>query len=131
MARHPTPTLSSPIRIVPIPDKQGDGHTYPVAGKTVTIHYTGKLVDFDQRTFDSSRARNAFRFKVGAGQVIPGLDEGVQKLSLASKAWIYIHYSYAYNEKGAPGPDLKKPEKNAIPPFACLKFKVQVISISD
>ena len=44
-------------------------------GDTVLIHYTGKLED--GTVFDSSAGREPLEFTVGAGQVIPGVDEAV------------------------------------------------------
>jgi len=58
--------------------KEGTGKV-PEAGMTVSAHYTGWLDDFDSiKKFDSSRDRGRpFSFKVGAGQVIRGWDEGM------------------------------------------------------
>jgi len=109
----------------------GDGKTFPKAGQIVTIHYAGKLVDFGQKTFDSSIAGKPFTFKVGKGEVIKGLDDGIQMMSLKEKAWLTIHHSHAYSFKGATGPDPKKPEKNAIPPYANLAFKVALLEVKD
>jgi peptidylprolyl isomerase len=44
-------------------------------GDTVKVHYTGKL-DNDQ-VFDSSRNQQPLEFTIGAGQIIPGLEDAV------------------------------------------------------
>ena len=54
---------------------EGEGPTVP-KGATVKVHYTGKLLD--GTVFDSSVERgDPLEFKVGAGQVIRGWDEGI------------------------------------------------------
>ncbi|KAJ1451636.1 hypothetical protein M885DRAFT_529227 [Pelagophyceae sp. CCMP2097] len=80
----------------------GDGMNYPHIGQTVTVHYTGYLATGD--FFDSSRDRGKpFKFKLGAAQVIPGLDEGVAQLSIGERAKITIPSQLAYGERGFPG----------------------------
>ena len=61
----------------------GDGINYPRSGNTVTVHYTGFLSDGSR--WDSSRDRNKpFKFKLGAEQVIPGLERGVALLAVGA-----------------------------------------------
>ncbi|KAF1333068.1 Fkbp-type peptidyl-prolyl cis-trans isomerase, partial [Globisporangium splendens] len=51
----------------------------------------GAVESDDGRKFDSSRDREKpFKFKLGAEQVIPGLDEGVERLCMKERAKISI-----------------------------------------
>lgn len=80
----------------------GDGVNYPRAGNVVTVHYTGFLPDGSR--FDSSRDRGKpFKFKLGAEQVIPGLDLGVAQLSIGERAKLTIPSHLAYGDRGFPG----------------------------
>uniref|UniRef100_A0A7S3MCX5 peptidylprolyl isomerase n=1 Tax=Spumella elongata TaxID=89044 RepID=A0A7S3MCX5_9STRA len=98
----------------------GDGITYPTRGNTVSVHYTGSLKD--GRIFDSSRDRGKmFKFKLGADQVIPGLDIGVAQLSKNERAIMTIPAHLAYGDKGFPG---------LIPGKSELIFDIELIEIS-
>ena len=44
-------------------------------GNVVKVHYTGKLED--GTVFDTSHNRDPVQFQIGAGQLIPGLEEAV------------------------------------------------------
>jgi FKBP-type peptidyl-prolyl cis-trans isomerase len=91
----------------------------PVKGETVTVHYTGRLLD--GKVFDSSVKRNEpFRFVLGAKQVIAGWDIGVAQLKIGDKAKLTIPPHLAYGERGFPG---------AIPPSATLIFEVELLGI--
>ncbi|OQR93683.1 FKBP-type peptidyl-prolyl cis-trans isomerase [Thraustotheca clavata] len=80
----------------------GDGVHYPRKGQTVMVHYTAYLQD--GKKFDSSRDRDKpFKFKLGAEQVIPGLDEGIERLCMSERAKIYIPADKAYGKRGFPG----------------------------
>jgi peptidylprolyl isomerase len=63
-------------------------------GSTVTVHYTGTLND--GTTFDSSRQGEPFSFQVGAGQVIPGFNNGVVGMSTGDTKNITIPSAEAY-----------------------------------
>ena len=97
----------------------GDGDE-AVAGKTVEVHYTGWLTDGSQ--FDSSHDRNqTFSFKLGAGMVIQGWDQGVVGMKVGGTRKLTIPPGLGYGERGAGG---------VIPPGATLIFKVELISVS-
>jgi peptidyl-prolyl cis-trans isomerase A (cyclophilin A) len=98
--------------------KEGEGEQ-ATAGKTVSVHYTGKLVDGTK--FDSSHDRNApIDFPLGEGRVIPGWDEGIALLKVGGKATFIIPPHLAYGARGAGG---------VIPPNATLIFEVELMDI--
>lgn len=98
--------------------KEGNG-TKATKGKTVSVHYTGQLLD--GTIFDSSRQRNQpLEFTVGVGQVIAGWDEGLQLLKVGDKARLVIPSELAYGARGAGG---------VIPPNAALIFDVELMDV--
>jgi peptidylprolyl isomerase/FKBP-type peptidyl-prolyl cis-trans isomerase FkpA len=96
--------------------------TGPVAkkGDTVSVNYLGTLADNGQK-FDSSYDRNEpFTFKLGAGQVIQGWDQGIAGMKVGGKRILTISPNKAY------GPDGYPP---VIPPNATLKFEVELLEV--
>ena len=65
-------------------------------GDTVRIHYTGKLTDGTE--FDSSHEREPLQFRLGAGEIIPGLDREVEGMEVGTKATVTIAAKEAYGE---------------------------------
>jgi peptidylprolyl isomerase len=89
------------------------------AGQNVRVHYTGWLTDGTK--FDSSLDRGeSFGFTLGAGNVIPGWDEGVAGMRPGGKRQLVIPPQLGYGAQGYPG---------AIPPNATLVFEVQLLEI--
>src|SRR5438132_4895249 len=89
------------------------------AGDTVEVHYTGWLRD--GKKFDSSLDRNRpFSFKLGAGQVIKGWDEGVAGMKVGGKRKLIIPADLGYGSRGAGG---------VIPPDAELIFEVELVGV--
>jgi FKBP-type peptidyl-prolyl cis-trans isomerase len=99
--------------------KQGTGTVPAAAGKKVTVHYTGTLPD--GKVFDSSETRKTpFNFTLGAGQVIPGWDKGVEGMKVGERRRLTIPSNLAYGEKGV---------GNIIPPNATLVFEVELLNV--
>jgi peptidylprolyl isomerase len=65
-------------------------------GDTVSIHYTGTLAD--GQTFDSSEGREPLEFAVGAGQIIPGLDQAIAGMSVGEKKVVEVPADQAYGQ---------------------------------
>ena len=88
--------------------KVGTGAT-AASGKQVTVHYTGWLYDRNAadrhgKKFDSSRDHgDAFTFKLGAGQVIAGWDQGLQGMKVGGRRKIVIPPHLGYGDRGAGG----------------------------
>lgn len=89
------------------------------AGKTVSVHYTGKFQD--GKVFDSSVSRGEpITFQLGKGKVIKGWDEGIALMKVGGKAQLIIPPQLGYGERGAGG---------VIPPNATLVFDVELVDV--
>ena len=64
------------------------------SGDTVRIHYTGTLTD--GTVFDSSEGRDPLEFTVGTGQVIKGMDAGMEGMAVGEKKTLNIPCQEAY-----------------------------------
>ncbi len=105
--------------------KVGTGAT-ATAGKEVTVHYTGWLYDpkgADRHgpRFDSSRDHGEpFSFRLGAGMVIKGWDQGVAGMKVGGMRTIVIPSELGYGRRGAGA---------AIPSDATLVFDVELLDV--
>lgn len=103
---------------------QGTG-TLVTSGRTLTVHYTGWLYDASRADlkgaqFDSSVGKTPFRFRIGAGQVIAGWDQGLLGMRAGGKRTLVIPATLAYGRAGS---------GSTIPPDAALVFDVELISV--
>ncbi len=107
------PSATGLYRII---TQEGNGKKV-AKGNTVSVHYTGRLLDGTK--FDSSLDRNEpISLQVGAGQVIKGWEEGLEGLKEGTKATLIIPSDLAYGQGNGP-----------IPPFSTLVFDVEVVSV--
>jgi FKBP-type peptidyl-prolyl cis-trans isomerase len=95
--------------------QQGAGPS-PIDGASVTVHYTGWLLDGTK--FDSSKdGRGPATFRIG--RVIEGWNEALKSMKKGETRLLVIPPELAYGARGYPG---------LIPPDAFLVFEVQLLS---
>lgn len=90
----------------------------PKATDTVTVHYTGTLIDGTK--FDSSYDHGG-PATLPLQAVVPGWREGIQLMGVGSKYRLWIPASLGYGATGTPG--------GPIPPNATLVFEVELLGI--
>ena len=98
--------------------EQGQGQEVK-SGDTISVHYTGYLVDGTK--FDSSVDRGTpFEFKIGIGQVIKGWEQGIIGMKVGEKRKLTIPPELGYGSSGV---------GKVIPPNATLIFDVELLEI--
>jgi peptidylprolyl isomerase len=97
----------------------GDGEE-AVSGSKVAVHYVGVSFTTGDE-FDASWNRGeAFKFKLGAGNVIPGWDAGVVGMKVGGRRKLTIPSAMAYGARGAGG---------VIKPHEPLVFVIDLLSV--
>ncbi|MEO6627728.1 MAG: FKBP-type peptidyl-prolyl cis-trans isomerase [Aquihabitans sp.] len=97
----------------------GDGPE-ATPGQPVEVHYVG-VAWSNKSQFDASWDRgDTFGFKLGAGQVIAGWDQGVAGMKLGGRRQITIPPEMGYGSRGAGG---------AIGPNETLVFVVDLLGV--
>lgn len=97
---------------------EGIGHM-ALEGDTVTVQYVGVLYGSGKK-FDSSWDQGKpFTFKLGAGEVIPGWEEGIEGMEEADRRELVIPPELAYGSQQA----------GSIPPNSTLVFVVDMLHV--
>jgi len=112
---NPVVTTASGLQCIDV--KEGSGAAAQ-RGNTVSVHYTGWLVNGVR--FDSSLDRGRpFSFPLGGGRVIKGWDEGVAGMKPGGVRKLVISPQLGYGSRGI-GP---------IPPDSTLIFEVELLAV--
>ena len=80
----------------------GDGHE-AVSGMSVDVHYVGVAWSTGKQFDASWDRRDSFQFRLGAGQVISGWDQGVAGMKLGGRRRLTIPPHMGYGAQGAGG----------------------------
>ncbi|KAJ6647718.1 FK506-binding protein 59 [Pseudolycoriella hygida] len=97
--------------------QEGHGDEKPHDGCTVSLHYTGTLVD--GTVFDSSVQRNEpFEFELGKGRVIKGFEMFVPTMRKGEKSVLTCAPEYGYGPAGSPP---------KIPANSTLRFELELL----
>ncbi|RYY16678.1 MAG: FKBP-type peptidyl-prolyl cis-trans isomerase [Cytophagaceae bacterium] len=94
--------------------------TPATAGKSVSVLYTGRLLDGTVFDASSQHGNVPITFTLGAGQVIAGWDEGIALMRKGEKATLLIPSALAYGPSGA---------GTTITPNTVLRFEVEVTDV--
>ena len=113
------PSGSPPTELVSKDIVTGDGATAE-QGDTVKVQYVG--VDYATgKEFDSSWDQ-PFTFQIGAGNVIPGWDQGVEGMQVGGRRELIVPPGLAYGAQGSPP---------AIAPNATLVFAIDLLDVQS
>ena len=96
-------------------------------GARLTVHYTGWLYDSSRpdnkgKQFDSSVGSEPFTFRLGAGDVIRGWDQGFDGMRVGGKRRLIIPPELGYGSMGTPD--------GSIPGNAGLVFDMELMGVN-
>jgi peptidylprolyl isomerase len=91
-------------------------------GDTVRIHYTGRFTDGVE--FDSSTGRPPLEFRIGAGQIISGLEDAVAGMSVGETSTVTIPPEKGYGPHHAEA--VRAIPRDTVPPHVELEPGVRL-----
>lgn len=89
------------------------------AGKTVSVLYTGLLMNGSVFDATSRRGNEPYKFVLGTGYVIPGWDQGIALMRKGEKATLLIPSALGYGSQNT----------GTIPPNSVLRFEVELVDV--
>jgi FKBP-type peptidyl-prolyl cis-trans isomerase len=90
------------------------------AGDTVSVRYTGTLLDGKKFDSTADHGNEPFKFTIGRGMVIKGWDQGIPGMKVGEKRKLVIPPSLAYGPVARP----------SIPANSTLVFEVELVAIN-
>jgi FKBP-type peptidyl-prolyl cis-trans isomerase len=98
----------------------GDGEV-AARGDSLLVEYSARLENGEQ--FDSTRSRGEpVRFRLGVGQIVSGLDEGLEGMQVGGTRRLTLPPELAYGQAGL-APD--------VPPGATVIYDVELLSLRE
>ena len=117
-----TTAQAQPSGLYFLPVRTNPTGTPIVAGSTVSILYTGHLLDAAGTVFDASSKHDNVPtpLTVGGGKLIPGFEEGLRLMHVGDKAEFIIPSGLAFGPSGF---------SPTVPANAVLRFEVEVVDL--
>lgn len=109
--------LESGVKVVDLDCGEGG---IAESGWSIEVDYVGLLASGEE--FDSTQQRGPYTFRLGAGQVIDGLDEGLENMRVGGTRRVTIPPDYAYGNIGLP---------DLVPPKATVVYEVELLSVTE
>jgi len=114
------PANTPPITELMMKDEVVGTGAVAAAGDSVTVNYVGALTNGTVFDASANHGSAGFTFKLGAGQVIKGWDQGLVGMKEGGKRTLLIPASLAYGDKAV---------GDAIPANSALIFQVELLKV--
>lgn len=109
--------LESGVKVVDMECGDGD---IAESGSSIQVDYVGSLANGEE--FDSTVKRGPYTFRLGAGQVVDGLDEGLEGMRVGGTRRVTIPPDYAYGNIGLPP---------LVPADATVVYEIELLKVTE